>query len=138
MFMRSSYFNFHSPVFFALLAGIAMLISAAPAEAQKHVVSPAELHQQLLDVSRTRAANIEKLSDFFASPQADHALRRAHLNPVQVQVAISTLSDQELAQMSARATQAQRDFAAGALSDRDLIIILVGIAVLILIIVAVR
>jgi hypothetical protein len=55
-----------------------------------------------------------------------------------VKHAVSTLSDAELAQLAARADKAQADFAAGTLSDRDLIIILVAIAALILIIVAVR
>ena len=60
------------------------------------------------------------------------------MNPEQVKAAVSTLDDAELAQLSSRVQKAQADFAAGSLSDRDLIIILVAIAALILIIVAVR
>jgi hypothetical protein len=48
------------------------------------------------------------------------------------------LSDAELAQLASRAQKAQADFAAGDLSDRDLIIIILAVAALILIIVAVR
>ena len=125
-------------VLYSFVTIVAFLVAAPGASAQVHVVSPTELHQQLLSAARARAANEKKLSEFLASPQADQALRRAHINLAQVRVSISTLSDQELAQLSARATQAQRDFAAGALTDRDLIIILIGIAALILIIVAVR
>jgi hypothetical protein len=55
-----------------------------------------------------------------------------------VKNAVAQLNDQELAQLASRANKAQSDFAAGRLSDRDLIIILVCIAALILIIVAVR
>jgi hypothetical protein len=55
-----------------------------------------------------------------------------------VKKAVASLSDAELAQLASRAQKAQADFAAGHLSDRDLIIILVVIAALILIIVAVR
>jgi hypothetical protein len=51
---------------------------------------------------------------------------------------VSRLSDSELSQLAARASKAQADFAGGRLSDRDLIIVLVAIAALILIIVAVR
>jgi hypothetical protein len=43
-----------------------------------------------------------------------------------------------LAQLASRAGKAQADFAAGHLSDRDLIIILLAVVALILIIVAVR
>jgi len=60
------------------------------------------------------------------------------MDPEHVKTAASTLTDQELARLASRADKAQADFAAGTLSDRDLIIILVGIAALILIIVAVR
>jgi len=55
-----------------------------------------------------------------------------------VKNAVATLDDAELAQLASRAQKTQADFAAGTLSDRDLIIILVAIAALILIIVAVR
>jgi hypothetical protein len=55
-----------------------------------------------------------------------------------VKQGVATLSDQELAQLAARADKAQADFAAGTLSDRDLIIIILAVAALILIIVAVR
>jgi hypothetical protein len=55
-----------------------------------------------------------------------------------VKTAVSSLSDQELAQLAARSTKAQADFAAGRLEDRDLLMILVAMAALVLIIVAVR
>jgi hypothetical protein len=123
------------PIF---VVALALLAVASSASAQTHVVSPVELQQQLLDAGRARAANMEKLSEFLTSPQAGQAFRRAHMDPVQMRAAVSTLSDRELAQLSVRAAQAQRDFAAGELTDRDLLLILVGIAALILIIVAVR
>jgi hypothetical protein len=43
-----------------------------------------------------------------------------------------------MAQLAARSQTAQADFAAGRMSDRDLIIILLAVVALILIIVAVR
>jgi hypothetical protein len=55
-----------------------------------------------------------------------------------VKDSISRLNDEELAQLAERSNKAQTDFAAGSLSSRNLIIILVAIAALILIIVAVR
>ena len=65
-------------------------------------------------------------------------MKTAHINEQQVKTAVKELSDEDLAQLSARAEKAQREFAAGTLSDRDLLIILVAIAAIILIIVAVR
>jgi hypothetical protein len=125
-------------LFFIFVAMIAVLVPCSRASAQTHVVSPAELRQQAAEASRTRAANIQKLSEFLASSKADQSLRAAHMDAGQVQAAVSTLGDEELAQLASRAAKAQSDFAAGDLSDRDLLIILVGIAALILIIVAVR
>ena len=72
------------------------------------------------------------------SPAAESALKKAHMNPQRVNEAVSRLNNQELAELAARASKAQADFAAGNISDRDLLIILVAVAALILIIVAVR
>jgi CHASE3 domain sensor protein len=60
------------------------------------------------------------------------------MNPEQVRTAVSALSDQELAQLASRAEKAQADFAGGRLEDRDLLIIIVAIAALVLLIVAVH
>ena len=60
------------------------------------------------------------------------------MDSAEVKTAVSTLSDQELSHLASRAQKAQSNFAAATLSDRDLIFIIVGIAVLILIIVAVH
>lgn len=108
------------------------------AEAASHVVSPSELQQAAVKASAARRQNAEQVQQFFSSEKADQALRSAHMSPQQVKNAVATLDDAELAQLASRLNKAQADFAAGTLSDRDLIIILVAIAALILIIVAVR
>ena len=105
---------------------------------QSHVVSPADLQKEMLDTTRARQRNLETVRQFFSSPRAEKALKSAHMDPAHVKTAVSTLSDQELAQLASRADKAQADFAAGRLEDRDLMIILVAIAALVLIIVAVR
>jgi hypothetical protein len=106
--------------------------------AQNHVVSPGELQSAAVASTQARQRNIEALQQFVSSPTAEKALKTAHIDGQHVKNAVSRLSDQELAQLASRASKAQADFAAGSLSDRDLIIILVAIAALILIIVAVR
>jgi aminopeptidase N len=108
------------------------------AQASEHVVSPAELQKAAVDASRARQQNRETLNEFFSSEKARQALKAAHTDPEQVKTAIASLSDAELAQLASRAKKAQTDFAAGNLNDRDLLIILVAIAALILIIVAVH
>jgi hypothetical protein len=88
--------------------------------------------------TQARRQNIETIQQFFSSTAAQKALKSAHMDPQRVTEAVSGLSDEELARLASRASKAQADFAAGKLSDRDLIIILIAIAALILIIVAVR
>jgi hypothetical protein len=106
--------------------------------AQTHVVSPAELQSALAASTQARQQNMETIRQFVSSPAAEKALKSAHMDATQVKNAVSRLSDSELSQLAARASKTQADFAAGRISDRDLIIILVAIAALILIIVAVR
>ena len=126
----------------AVTACILVTIFAIPqtlfAQAAAHVVSSADLQKAAVDASRVRQQNLEALKEFFSSEKAQQALKSAHTDPERVKNAVASLSDAELAQLASRAHRAQADFAAGTLSDRDLIIILVAIAALILIIVAVR
>jgi len=108
------------------------------AQDAQHLVSPSDLQKATVDASQSRQQNIDTLNGFFSSDQAQKALESAHLNPKEVKQAVAGLSDQDLAQLASRAQKAQNDFAAGAMSNYDLLIILVCIAALILIIVAVR
>ncbi len=104
----------------------------------EHVVNPSDLQKAVVDASRARQQNLESLRSFFSSEKAQQALKSVHADPKQVNNAIASLSDDELARLASRVRKAQADFAAGKLSDRDLIVILIAIAALILIIVAVR
>jgi hypothetical protein len=127
----------------AVTASVLVMIFAVPQNlvaqaAAEHLVSPADLQRAAVDASRARQRNLETLQTFVSSAQAQRALKSVHMDPEQVKNAVAGLSDAELTQLAARASHAQSDFAAGKLSDRDLIIILVAIAALILIIVAVR
>ena len=123
-----------------LMAGVLVVFFAFPSNlaAQAHVVSPADLQKETLAASQTRERNLQTLTQFLSSERAQKALRSAHMDPTQVKTAVSSLSDQELAQLASRSAKAQADFAAGRIEDRDLLLILVAIAALILIIVAVR
>jgi hypothetical protein len=114
------------------------LLAAPPSlQAQQHAVNPADIRKELENATQTRRKNRDKVSELFSSKGAQKALKKAGIDPVQVRNGISTLSDAELAQLASRADTVRDDFAAGRLSDRDLLIILVGIAIIILIIVAV-
>jgi hypothetical protein len=121
-----------------LVATLLITLFAAPGPlmAQSHVVSPTQVQTQVLAAGQTRQHNEDTVKQFASSPQAEKALRASGINPERVKSAVSALNDQELTQIAARADKAQADFAAGTLGERDLLLILVGIAVLILLIVA--
>lgn len=111
---------------------------ALVAEVTDHLVSPSDLQSSAVHASQARQQNLDSLRSFLGTDQARRAMETAHMNPDQVTKAISTLNDEELAQLAKRANKANADFAAGFLSDRDLIVILLLVAALILVIVAVR
>ena len=117
---------------------VALFIVPTDALAQSHVVSPADLQKEAVAASQVRQHNLDSVQRLLSTPAAEKALKSAKMDTQQVKTAVSTLNDQELAQLAARADKAQADFAGGTLSERDLILIILGIAVLVLIIVAVR
>lgn len=105
----------------------------AQSASQDHIVSSQILQQQLQNSSTARQKNMDTLTKFMSSPTAEKAMRDAKIDPVQVQKAIPTLSDQELAKLSLRAADAQQKFAAGALTNDMLVLIIVLIAVIIIV-----
>jgi hypothetical protein len=122
----------------AALALLLLFVVSTTVSAQTHIVSPADLQKALVAQSQARQHSMESISNFLSLPQAQKVLGTAGIDASQLKTAISTLDDEELAQLAARSEKAQVDFAAGRLADRDLLLILIGIAALILIIVAVR
>ncbi|WP_109488257.1 PA2779 family protein [Occallatibacter savannae] len=124
----------------AIVPSALMLLMSVPADAfaaapaQDHLVSPQAMQKQMADSASARQKNIEAVADFLSSPVADRAMRDAHYNPEQVKSAIPSLSDQELASLAARSTDAQQKFAAGALTRPELALIVIALVVLIVVI----
>jgi hypothetical protein len=116
----------------------AFFVVPADLAAQSHVVTPADLQKEVVAASQARQRNLEAVQQFLSTPAAEKAMKSAKADPQQVRTAVSTLNDQELAQLAARADKAQADFAAGRIEQRDLILIILAIVALVLIIVAVR
>lgn len=136
--MQSEIRHFSRVLTAAVLAAAFTVPPTLLAQAPDHLVSPSALQQAAVNASHARQQNVETLQNFFSSPEAQKALESARMNPQQVKKAVAGLNDQELAQLAQRANKAQSDFAAGNIDNRDLLIILVCIAALILIIVAVH
>ena len=121
-----------------LAACFLLTLCATSVLAQTHVVSQTDIHKELVNSAQTRQKNLQKVERLFSSDEALKALESARMNPEQVNAAISTLNDDEVARLASRADKLDQDFAAGRLSDRDLLFVVLGIAALILIIIAVR
>ena len=117
-------------VLIVLLSYPAGLLAQSPEE---HIVSSQTLKQNLETSSATRHNNIQTLTNFMSTPTAEKAMRDAKIDPVQVQKAIPTLSDHELADLSARATDTQQKFSAGVLGTSMLTLIIVLIAIIVIV-----
>lgn len=132
--MRSSTY----PKLVASLFCALVFFSPSLSAAQKHVVSPAELQQAALSAAQGRQKNLAKVDKFFSSPQAQKALKSAHLDPVQIKRAVPSLGDQELAQLASKADKAQENFAAGALTTTQITYILIALGTAVLVLIATR
>ncbi len=109
--------------------------AAIPAGAQdkQHVVSLSDLNKDAARPAQTRQSNEEAVRSLLSSDQAQKALKSANLDYQKVDKAVGQLSDEDLAKLAERSRHAQSDFAAGRISDRDLLwIILIAIAIIVL------
>lgn len=139
MQLRRTFFRTRGLVAAAMLSLVSLtpaLLAQQPdpgAAQDTHVVSPAQMQQQLQAAAAARQKNIATLTQFLATPMAVQKMKSEHIDPMQVQHAIPNLSDEDLASLSARAEQAQQQFAAGTLSNNDLLLIILILVVVILI-----
>lgn len=119
------------------LLGMAALFVAAgiPARAQEnqHVVSLSDLSKDTARPAQTRQANEEAVRTLLSSDQGQRALKSAGLDYQKVDKAVGQLSDEDVAKLAQRSRQAQADFAAGRISDRDMLwIILIALGIVVL------
>jgi hypothetical protein len=116
---------------------VALVGTSGPAQAQEkqHVVSLSELGKDAALPVETRQANEAAVRQLLTSEPGQKALKSASLDYAKVDRAVGQLSDEDVAKLAGRSRQVEKDFAAGRLSDRDLLIIVI-IAVLIIALVA--
>jgi hypothetical protein len=122
----------------AISACILAIVFAVPENVlaeTPHVVSPSDLQKQAVAATQAREQNVQKVRIFLSGPVAEQAMQKARIDAGRVRNAVANLNDQELAQLAARADKAQHDFAAGYLTTRDIALIILAVAVIILIIV---
>jgi hypothetical protein len=122
-----------------LAAALLLCWAGAPgrvlAQDKQHVVSLDELNKDAARPSETRQADEAAVKHLFSSETAQKALKSAKVDYAKVDKAVGELSDEDVAKLAERSRQAENNFAAGSLSDRDLLVIVI-IAVLLIALVA--
>jgi len=116
---------------------MALIGTPVPAQAQdgQHVVSLSELSKDSAVPAETRQANEAAVRQLFSSEHGQKALKSGNIDYAKVDKAVGQLSDEDVAKLAGRSREVEKNFAAGRLSDRDLLIIVI-IAVLIIALVA--
>lgn len=122
-----------------LLTGLTIGISQSVLGQEKeHAVSAQALRTDVQKASADRQANDAAIRALLSTEQGQKALKSTGADFTKVNQAVSQLSDEDAARLAAQSRAVQKDIAAGNLTDRDILIIIVCIAALVLIIVAVR
>jgi hypothetical protein len=117
----------------ALAALLGLAGTPAGAQDKQHVVSLSDLKKDAARPAQTRQSNEEAVRTLLSSDQAQKALKSANLDYQKVDKAVGQLSDEDLAKLAERSRRARSDFAAGRISDRDLLwIIVIALAVVVL------
>jgi len=121
---------------------LAAAVSAGPmlgqSETDKHVVSLGELNKDAAGPAEARRANEAEIRHLFATVDGQKALKTANVEYAKIDRAVSSMSDEDVARISSRAREIDRDFAAGNLSDHDLLLILIIALIVIILIVVLR
>jgi hypothetical protein len=109
--------------------------SNAQAPDHGHVVTLTELSKDSARSADARQVNEAAIRRLLSSEQGHKALQSAKIDYAKVDSAVAQLSDEDVARLAARSRQVEHDFAAGSLSDRDLLVIVI-IAVLVIALIA--
>src|SRR3989440_3809821 len=105
----------------------------AGAQDKQHVVTLSELNRDAARPAQTRQANEEAVRTLLSSATAKEALKSSHLDYQKVDQAVGQLNDKDLAKLAECSRQAQRDFAAGRISDPRLFLcIVIALAIIVL------
>jgi hypothetical protein len=114
------------------------LAQTATPQSEQHIVSTAELQNDVAAAAATRRANQAKVEAFLSTPKARQEMKKVGVNYSVVQRAIPQLSQDELANLAARVDKAQKEFQAGALTNQQLTYIIIALATAVLVILIVK
>lgn len=126
---------------FAALAVLLVLLlfgSVLRASAAEHVVSAAELHRSVAQASEARTRDVNKIRAFLREDRVQTVLKTARINQQKIVNAVPVLSDAELARLAQATDKAQKDFAAGSLTNEQLTYIVIALATAVIVILIVE
>jgi hypothetical protein len=112
----------------AILAVAAMLFGSAGVHAEDHLVPRGVLGTSLTNAAAERARNLEVLEDALASPRATRAAAMAGFDIGAVRGSLARLGNDEVRDLSRRATALNSDPTAGHYGDDDAVELLVIVA----------
>jgi hypothetical protein len=127
-----------NPVAMVLMIAFAWL--AAPGQrlfADEHAVTAADLHQVLIESSKTRQTNVETVQKFFKSEVVQKTLGHQIVDATKVEKAIPFLNDEELSRLAAQCQQVESDISGGELNNQEMTYILIALATAVIILVLV-
>src|SRR5712671_6405292 len=101
----------------------------------RHVVSPEELTRDARKPLEGRQADEAAVRHLLSSDAGQEAMASAHVDYQKIDKAIGQLNNEELAKLADRSRQAERDFAAGFISPKQLAELILVIIVVVVIIV---
>jgi hypothetical protein len=121
---------------------LAAAVTAGPmlaqSQADQHVVPLGELNKAAARPAETRRANEAEIRQLFATVDGQKALKSANVDYAKIDRAVSAMSDEDVARISSRARELNRDFAGGNLTDHDLLVILIVVLIVVILIVVLR
>jgi nitric oxide reductase activation protein len=119
----------------AMVLALSVAGGAAWGQQNQHIVSLDELDKDSASPAETRQANEAAIRQVLSSEAGQKVLQSAKIDYTKVDQAVGQLSDEDVAKLAERSRGVQQDFAAGSLTDRDLLVILI-IALLVIVLIA--
>ena len=116
----------------AVIAAAAALLTCPAGEAADHVVPPGAVQERLAEASARRAQDLAAVDAVLATPLAREAAASVGADVEALRAGVPTLSDAELADLSARASALGADPVAGL--DRDMRLLLMIALILVIIV----
>jgi hypothetical protein len=121
----------------ALAAVAATLLSCPAVEGADHIAAPDAVQARLEEAAAQRTADLAAVEAVLATPLAEETAARMGTDIGRVRAAVPSLSDAELADLSARAAALQSDPVAGMDRQMRLLLMIALILVIIVLVLAI-